>query len=149
MGDNSKADGGEERKPRRGNYLTAAFINVILLIVVTRLAGWEISFLTEEFSRVLWAFYLYLGVQVAGSLVMSRYGTRDLHLQLDIAYRGLSVLVTLVLLVVFPFDFSSLGIAWFDEVVRVFLGLISAGTLVTALRQFRRLKRLRCQDQED
>jgi hypothetical protein len=146
VGDNN---GGEERKPRRGSYLTAAFVNVILLIMVTRLSGWEISFLTGEFTRVLWAFYLYLGVQVAGSLVMSRYGTRELHLQLDIAYRGLSVLVTLVLLVVFPFDFSALEMPWFAVVVRVLLGLICAGTLAGALRRLRRLGRMRREEEAD
>lgn len=144
MGDNN---GGEERKPKRGSYLTAAFVNVVLLIMVTRLAGWNISFLTEKFSRVLWAFYLYLGVQVAGSLVMSRYPTRELHTQLDIAYRGLSALVTLVLLVVFPFDFSTLKIAWFAMVVRVLLGLICAGTVIGGLTQLRRLSRMRREEE--
>lgn len=123
--------------------MTAAFVNVILLIMVTRLSGWEISFLTEKFSSVLWAFYLYLGVQVAGSLVMSRYATRELHTQLDIVYRGLSALATLVLLVVFPFDFSTLEIAWFAVVVRILLGLIFAGTVFGALRQLRRLMLMR------
>ena len=143
--DNRKEDnsGEETRKPKPGSYLTAAFVNVILLIVVTRVSGWEISFLTDKFSRVLWAFYLYLGVQVAGSLVMSRYGTRELHTQLDIAYRGLSGLVTLVLLLVFPFDFSTLDLAWVAVVVRVLLVLIFAGTVFGALRQLRRLSQMR------
>ncbi len=129
-------------RARRVGYLIAAAINGILLYLVNVTPGWEnMSFLTEDFSRVVDILNLSLVVGAVVNLLWVAADPPWLRSLGQLVQAGISLVVTLRLLDVFPFDFSH----WAFDVtllVRVVLVVAAFGTAVGVMVETVRLARI-------
>lgn len=139
----NQPQGDERRKLRRTEttpaagewvgYLIAIIINGVLLFVVRRLVDWDIlPFLTEDFNRVVPVISLSLiasvivnGLRLVGAPVW-------FALLADLASTAISLVATVRLYSVFPFDFDDEGFPW-DLAVRGMLLIALFGTVVALI----------------
>lgn len=115
---------------RRGGYLVAVLVNVVLVFLVTGSPGWHaLGFLTEETQQVIG---LLVAALFAGAVV------NFINLVLDIAWvKAMGDIVTSVFALavltrlwrLFPFEFDSPGIDW-GLVTRVLIVVAIAGCVL-------------------
>ena len=121
----------EERNERRaGNYVGAVIGSVIAIIVVNMLPNWNLRFITDDFAAVLWALNLSLIAQIAVNAVLILFHPRFLHYAAKVGLGLVSLLAIIILVTVFPFDFSHVG-NWIGTVLRIVLYIGLAGTAVS------------------
>jgi hypothetical protein len=125
---------GTRPRPHRGarvvGYLVAVAINAGLIWVITAVPGWRsLPLLSEEFSRVLGIVTLSLMIAVAINLLFVAYDPPWVKRLGDAVTTGVTVVVLLQLVTVFPFDFGSRWGAW-EAPFRVFLLVGCVGALI-------------------
>lgn len=119
---------------RRAGYVVAIALNLALLGVIHAWPGWrELSFLTEETTRVLPWVTAQLGVAIAWNLLWLVRDPRWSRALGDVVTSALGVVVTAQILTVFPFAFDDDGASW-ETVARVVLwvGLVGSAIGVVA-----------------
>jgi hypothetical protein len=117
--------------PSKGNgpYVAAVLINLGLLFVVNNLLAWNVpSFLTEDFTQVLWLIDISLLTTVVVNLVYLIYDPAWFKSVCQIGLNVISLSVIALMFLVFPFDFSSSQFDW-APVTRVVLILTMVGTI--------------------
>ncbi len=114
---------------RRFGYLVAVVVNAALLFAVRHLLEWDVlPFLTEDFDRVVPWISLSLIVAMAVNLLFM-WSDRGWHKPLgDLVQTGFSLVATVKLYRVFPFDYSADDVAWagVTRVVLIVLGIVTA-----------------------
>jgi hypothetical protein len=122
--------------PRRrmSDYIFAVIFNIAFLVVVNKVPGWNIAFITDPFPDILWALNTSLGVSIAGNLILIFFHPRFLHHLLNAVFAGFAILAASVMLSVFPFEFSDLVGEWLNTLVRVVLiiGIVGSAIAVVA-----------------
>ncbi|EYR63580.1 hypothetical protein N866_19470 [Actinotalea ferrariae CF5-4] len=129
---------------RRAGHVLGALVDVLLLVAVLVWPGWRaVPFLTEEFRGVLGLLLVSLLLNTVAELVYALVDRPRVKAVGDLVTLTVSLLVTLRLWQVFPFDLPD-GTPW-ETVVRVLLVLGIVGVvvgmavaLVTAVRPARR-----------
>ena len=121
------------KKHRPFEYIVAAVINVVVLYLVNRVPGWNISVVLPSFSEVLLPLRIYLIAQIAGNAVLVFYHPNYFHHSVQLVFSLLGVFVSIVMLSVFPFDFSTSIGPWLNQVARVVLTVGAVGSGVSAL----------------
>jgi hypothetical protein len=120
----------DDRKERTaGAYIGAVIANVIVFIVVNKLDDWNVRFITDAFPGVLWALNFSLISQIAANAVLVFFHPRFLHYAAKVALGVISLLALIILVTVFPFDFSYIS-NWIGTMVRIALYIGLAGTAI-------------------
>ena len=127
------------RSSRRVGYAIAIAVNIGLLVVVLNLVSWGwFPWLTEEFDEVV----PYLVASIAATmLVNAAYFVFDPPWFKSLTELGtlvLSMIATVRLLGVFPFDFSAYEFPW-GTLARSILGLAIFGIAVAMIAQLAKL----------
>lgn len=120
---------GQLRVPTRSGYVVAIVLNLALLFVANNLLGWDlVPFLTGDFTRVLWILNVSLLATIAVNLVHLWYDPAWFKSVGQICLGGISMLVSIRMLQVFPFDFTGYEFDW-EPVARLvmILGVIAVG----------------------
>lgn len=132
----SERDSRSQTRPtRRIGYLAAVIVNVIIWIIVNVSPGWRsLSFLTEDFTSLLWLVNLSL---VASALVNAAYLAFDpawfkSTTQIGILVIGLAAAIRMWQ--VFPLDFSASSIPW-TGIARTLLLLAILGSVVAIISE--------------
>lgn len=130
-------------RPRRKiGYLVSVIVNAILWILVNVRPGWrELTFLTEEFSTVLWLVNLSL---VASALVNAVYLVYDPAWFKSVSQIGvlsIGLAATVRMWQVFPFDFSGSSIPW-AGLTRVLFVIAIFGSVVGIIAELVKLAKL-------
>jgi hypothetical protein len=125
---------GTRPRPHRGarvvGYLVAVAINAGLIWVVNAVPGWRsLPLLSGEFSRVLGIVTISFMVGLAINLLFVVYDPPWVKRLGDALTTGVTVVVMLQLVTVFPFDFGSRWGAW-EAPFRVFLVLGCVGAVI-------------------
>ncbi|HEY5184175.1 MAG TPA: hypothetical protein VIM19_04535 [Actinomycetes bacterium] len=126
---------------RRFGYLVAAAVNLLLLFLVLVWPGWAaLSFLTEEFTRVVGLLSASLVVGAVANLMYVVADPPWVRSLGQLVVSAFSLAVTVRLLQVFPFDFSgwSFDPSW---LVRLLLWLGVVGTAIGIVTEMVRLVR--------
>lgn len=105
------------RKPPRSAYWVAIVINAILLFVAHNLLNWDVGFVTEEFSAVLWVIDLSLGATIAANIVFLFYDPAWFRHLTQVALNAVAFVAIYTIFTVFPFALSGLA----DLAVRIAL----------------------------
>lgn len=114
---------------RRAGHVLGALINLALLLAVLVWPGWEVlPFLTAEFDQVVGVLTVSLTVSALAEVVYVLADRRRVKAAGDLVTLAVSLLVTIRLLTLFPFDFGSAS-GW-ATAVRVLLVLAVVGTVV-------------------
>jgi len=94
---------------KRSNYIANLVFDIIFLIVVNLLPGWNVSFLTDQFPAVLRIINVCIGIQASANLMLIMYKPLPLHHITQVVLSGVGFYLAYTLFTVFPFDFTSLG----------------------------------------
>ena len=98
---------------RRFGYMVAILVNVALLIAANNLLAWDIfPFLTNDFERVLPILNVSLGAAIAVNLIYLGFDAAWFKSLTQIGLLAISLVVTVRLYQVFPFDFSAYDFGW-------------------------------------
>ncbi|MEE8441711.1 MAG: hypothetical protein V3S41_08325 [Spirochaetia bacterium] len=97
---------GKDRSP--GAYIAGAVANAIVLFLVNRVPDWNLPFVTDGYTAVLWAIHLCILVQIGGNALLIFIHPHFLHYLTQTVFNVVSLLALIVLAVAFPFDFSFL-----------------------------------------
>lgn len=112
---------------RRFGYGIAVIVNTLMLVVVLNVLDWGwFSFLTDEFTDVIPWISLSLIVSIVVNLVYQLNDTTPVRSTGQILMNLVSIMVTLHVIQVFPFDFSAYQFSW-EIVARVVLILAMVG----------------------
>jgi hypothetical protein len=116
-------------KTLKFGYIIAIIVNVILLYVIHHLLEWNVFFVTERFSEVLWALDLSLQATILANLLFLVYDAAWFKHLAQIILNLLSILATFLLYWVFPFDF---GLAWWNQLVKfaLLLAIVAMGIAI-------------------
>jgi hypothetical protein len=128
----------EERAPsagRRIGYVVAIAVNVAGLIVVNNVLDWGwFPWLTEDFGDILPILNVSLAASIAANAAYLAFDPRWFKAIAELALLSISLAVTIRMLQVFPFDFSSYDFSW-EVVARSLLGLAIFGIVAGILAQ--------------
>lgn len=120
---------GQLRVPTRSGYVVAIVLNLAFLFVANNLLEWDlVPFLTGDFTRVLWILNVSLLATIAVNLAYLWYDPAWFKSMCQICLGGISMLVSIRMLQVFPFDFTGYQFDW-EPVARfvMILGVIAVG----------------------
>jgi hypothetical protein len=84
----------------------------------------------EDFTRILWAADLSFLVQVAGNLALIFYRPPRFAAFVQILTTAAGFVSLIVFYVVFPLDFSQVGLPWINSGLKVVLVVGMAGTVI-------------------
>jgi len=134
MSDRERPDR-SSRTPRRrmSDYIFAVIFNIAFLVVVNKVPDWNILFITDSFTDILWAVNTSLAVSLAGNLILIFFHPRFLHHLLNAVFAVFGILAASVMLSVFPFDFSQVTGEWLNIVVRIALIVGIVGSAISVV----------------
>lgn len=115
---------------RRFGYLVAIAVNVGLIFLINEWPGWgSVPFLTEDTETVIPLLNAALVISIVANAIYVIADPRWLRALGDAVTATVSFIVILVVLRVFPFDFSTYSFDW-AMLVQVMLGVGLIGCLV-------------------
>ncbi|MDH3261409.1 MAG: hypothetical protein OEM81_05340 [Acidimicrobiia bacterium] len=119
---------------RRFGYSVAVLINAAMLVAVNNLLAWDIlSFLTDDFERVIPIITVSLGASIFVNLVYLFYDPGWFKSLSQIGLLGISMAATVRIYQVFPFDFSAFEFNWTTATrVVLILAMVGVGIGVVA-----------------
>ena len=127
---------------RRFGYAVAIAGNVALLVIVNNILDWGwLPWLTADFREVLPVMNVSLGASIAVNAVYLLYDARGFKAGAELGLLIISLIVTIRIWRVFPFDFSAYDFGW-GTLARWLLGLALFGIAVAMLVQVIQLGRL-------
>ena len=119
------------RKSKLPEYIAGVIINSILLFVVNKVPSWNLSFITENFSDLLWVLTLSLGVQVFFNFILIFYHTLFFHNLINLVFNIVSIFALAGVYYVFPFDFSQTTVGWLGTFARVIILIAIVATAIS------------------
>lgn len=122
----------QRARARQVGYAVSIVVNAILLVVAHSLPSWGLPFLTPAFVDVLWAIDLSLGASIVANAVYFAYDASWFRNLTQIALTGLSLVSTVALYRVFPFDF---GGASGDDLARLALAAVIFALVIAIVVQ--------------
>ncbi len=127
---------------RRFGYGVAIAGNVALLVIVNNILDWGwLPWLTADFRDVLPIMNVSLGASIAVNAVYLLHDGRGFKAFAELGLLIISLIVTIRVWRVFPFDFSAYDFGW-GTLARWLLGLALFGIAVAMLVQVIQLGRL-------
>jgi hypothetical protein len=87
-------------------YLIAILVNVVMLVVVNRFPGWQVlTFLTPDFTRVLWLFNLSMLSTIIVNMLFVFYDPEWFMSLCRMGLNAIALAFAIRLWQIFPFDF--------------------------------------------
>jgi hypothetical protein len=120
-------------KNRHGKvgYIAAMVVNVILIYVFNNLMTWGVPFLTSDFSGVLWAINLSLGVTILVNFLWLMFDPAWFRHLGQIVLNLIAIFVVFLIFSIFPFTFAEEAWAfWIKVVLIVIMAGAGIGTIV-------------------
>ena len=130
------------REKRAGELTASVVANAVCAVLFNTSPLWRQytqGVVLDDFIRVLWAVNLSLLVQMAGSMAMIFYRPPRFAAVAQVLGTAAAVLSMIVFYVVFPLDFSLVGAAWVNSLIRVVLIAGMAGGGIGLLVQLGQL----------
>ena len=126
-------------KEKKTGELTASTIaNLVFVVLLNLVPLWRPytrGIVLEDFARILWAANLSLLVQICGNLSMVFYRPPRYALFVQILGTAAGFLSIIVFYVVFPLDFSQVGLAWINAALKIVLIAGMAGAAIGLIVQ--------------
>jgi hypothetical protein len=124
---------------RRFGYLVAIGINVVMLVIANNILDWGwLPWLTDDFSGVVWLINVSLVVTILLNLAWLAFDPAWYRSAGQIVSNIVSLVVTVRIYQVFPFDFSGYDFNW-GALTRVVLILAIVGAAIGTLVEARKL----------
>ncbi len=118
------------RKRHRGEAIWAIIWNIFFLWIVNKVPDWNLAFINERYDTILWILNFNIIIQIAGYAMIMFFDYRwSWHLVRTILDAA-SLVTLLVLYFIYPFDFSTIDVwSWLDIVIPIvfIIGMIASG----------------------
>lgn len=121
-----------EKERSVGAYIAGVVANAIVLFLVNEAPDWNLPFLTDGYTAVLWALNLSILVQIAGNFLLIFLHPRFLHYLAQTVFSVVSLLAIIILAAVFPFDFTFLS-GGINPIVRIAFIIGACATAISAI----------------
>ena len=108
-----------------GNLIAIAFVNTVLL--------WHErthGVVLDAWIDILWAANLSLIVQIVGNIVLAVYRPARAYSLIQAVHSAVGLVSIIVFFVVFPLDFSQIGVGWLNTLLKAILIAAMAGTSI-------------------
>lgn len=119
---------------RRVGYAAAIVANALLFYVFHNLLRWQVPFVTEAWTSVLWAVDMSLAASIVANALYFAYDKRWLRRLGGVITGAFSFLSTYVIWKAFPFDFGAPWNEMASMVLLVLLFAIVIGIVVEAVQ---------------
>jgi hypothetical protein len=127
-------------KSRNGEYIANIIFNLLFLWIVNNVQEWDLGFIKDNFSVVVWIMNVNILIQIAGNILMLLSGLSVIRYLTLIITESASFVTQIVLFYIYPFDFSHFhGLFWLDWFLPIALII---GMVVSALKVFSNLWKL-------
>lgn len=127
-------------KSRNGEYIGNIIFNLLFLWIVNNIQEWNVGFIKDNFSVVLWILNVNIFVQIAGNAIMLLSGLPVMRYFTLIILESASFVAQMVLFYIYPFDFTHFhGLLWLDWFLPIALII---GMVVSALKVLSNLWKL-------
>ena len=97
----------EEKEAKRSDFIFAIIANLIFLYIVNNLLSWNLSFITSDFSQVLWILNISIGFTIIGNILFLLYSSPWFRHTMRTVINILSFMMAYYLYTIYPFSFSS------------------------------------------
>lgn len=114
-----------------GAYIAGVVANAIVLYLVNKVPDWNLPFIVDGYTGVLWALNLSILVQLAGNAMLIFFHPRFVHYLAQVVFNLVSLLAIVVLVSVFPFDFSFIA-GFINTITRIALIVAAVATGIAA-----------------
>ena len=126
---------------RRAGYVIAVLVNAVLLWLINVSPGWQtLSWITDRFADVVWVINLSLIASIVANAIYVAYDPPRFRAACQIVISLIGLGASVLLLQVFPFDFSAYTLPW-ATVARVVLVIAIVGSAISVLVEVVRLVR--------
>lgn len=126
------------RALRRFGYVIAIAVNLVLLVIVNNMLEWDLfAFLTDDFSRLTGLISFSFVATILANVGFIITDRAQIKAPTQAALNLIGVVVSVRMLQVFPFDFSTYEFDW-AVVVRGVLIIAIAGSAVGAIVELTR-----------
>ena len=92
---------------RRGEYIGSIIWNLIWLYVANHLMEWDVKFINQHFSAVLWALNMNIVIQIGGNVVMFLFDIRLIRYLVKIVLEAANFLTLIIFYYIYPFNFAA------------------------------------------
>ena len=126
-------------KEKKSAELTASAIaNTVFVVLLNSVPLWRQytqGVVLEDFVRILWAANVSLLVQISGNLSMIFYRPPRFAAFVQVLGTAAAFLSIIVFYIVFPLDFSQIGLPWINAVLKIVLIAGMAGAALGLIVQ--------------
>ncbi len=129
------------KEKNSGELTAAAIANAIGVILFNTVPLWRQytrGVVLQDFVQILWAANLSFLVQLIGNLAMIFYRPPRFAAIVQVLGTATSLMSLIVFFVVFPLDFSAVGVAWINSLLKVVMiagmGGASLGLIVQSVQ---------------
>ncbi|MCK9617712.1 MAG: hypothetical protein M0R21_07730 [Lentimicrobiaceae bacterium] len=126
------------KKKKRGDYLGAIIVNIIILYVINALPRWEPGFITGGYTAALWIMNINFAVRVLGNFFLLLYSERWFRNLANTIFHLMGFIMLISLYVMYPFVFNTISIHWLDKMIKIiiFISIFVTGiqTIVYSLK---------------
>jgi hypothetical protein len=111
----------------------AAIVGMIIVNSVTVWGPWTHGVILESWKDILWAANISFGSQIAGSAILAFYRPARLFSFIQMLEAVASLYSVYIFLMVFPLDFTQVVGTWMNIVMKGFLVIGIAGSIIAIL----------------
>jgi len=115
----------DDKKEKWYDYLIAIFINLLFLYIVNNLLYWNLSFIAESFTDVLWAVNLSLIVAIVANVSFVLYDPPWFKIISKLIMSFTALVAAFVILTVFPFVINQFILAVGLKIL-IIIGIVAA-----------------------
>jgi hypothetical protein len=127
--ENQKPEKKKSQPNSLANYIAGAVFNGVFIFLVNKIPDWNLAFISDGYSQVLWALNLSLIAQTAGNLVLIFYHPLLVHHIGNLLFSVLGFIAIVVLYTVFPFNLAD-SQNWLRILLRVVMIVGMVGTAI-------------------
>jgi len=120
----------DNNKSRKSGYIGAIIFNLIFFYIVNNLLNWNISFIADSLSTILWIINLSIAAAILGNLLLLIYDSEWFRHVIKIVMNIFAFTATYFVYKVFPFSFSS---ALINEIFIIVLILVMVAIVIAAI----------------
>jgi hypothetical protein len=129
-----------KRCNKRGEYIANIIFNLIFLWIVNKIPDWDLPFIRDNYTVVLWVLNMSILVQIGSNILQLVAGVAGVRYFSRMVAEAAGFITGMVLFYIYPFDFSHLqGFSWLDWFLPIALII---GMAVAALKVFANLWKL-------
>lgn len=125
-----------ERPNSPAGYIVSAVLNGVFLWVMHKLPEWKPFFLLPSYDLVLWAIDMSLIVQIALNIVLVFFHPLFFHYLSQAVFSLVGLVASVVILKVFPVDFSHRLGEWANVGFRIVLIVAIVGSAIGVIVNF-------------